>query len=414
MIMAAISSVLDQHAEGASFLWGLRNAAVGAPHYSLVDLAKLDGRVEGHLDGLRIAGEEAWQLCRKELASQEPGEVFAAAVLAFDGGKEEQIAEVITVAATQPVLARGLISGLGWLSYQQAEPHIDKLLGSKSAALRRFGIAAAAIHRRDRGKPLADAVFDVDPLLKARALRAVGELGRLDLRPILERNLKVEDEECRFWAAWSSVLLRDRFAIPVLRSFASSKSRRGEQALTLALRRMDLESARAWQHELAQKADTQRLSVIGAGAIGDPALVPWLIEQIAVPDLARVAGESFTMITGTDLAYEDLDGKKPEGFESGPTDDPNDENVEMDPDDNLPWPAPDLVSNWWKKHQSEFVAGTRYLLGKPITEDGLRTVLRAGRQRQRAAAALELAMLNPGQPLFNVAAPGLRQQKMLR
>jgi hypothetical protein len=51
-----IAEIVSQHAEEAAFLWLLRSNAVGAPHYSLKDLAKLDGRVEAHLDGLRVAG----------------------------------------------------------------------------------------------------------------------------------------------------------------------------------------------------------------------------------------------------------------------------------------------------------------------------------------------------------------------
>jgi uncharacterized protein (TIGR02270 family) len=119
------------------------------------------------------------------------------------------------------------------------------------------------------------------------------------------------------------------------------------------------------------------------------------------------------MITGVDLAYRDLERKPPEDFNAGPTEDPKDENVEMDPDDNLPWPEPALVQKWWDKNRGQFQSGTRYLLGKPMTVDWLKTVLRDGRQRQRAAAALELAIRNPGEPLFNVAAPGFRQQKIL-
>ena len=67
----------------------------------------------------------------------------------------------------------------------------------------------------------------------------------------------------------------------------------------------------------------------------------------------------------------------------------------------------------WDKNRGLFQNGTRYLLGKPITIEWLKSVLRDGRQRQRAAAALELAIRNPGQPLFNVAAPGFRQQQIL-
>jgi hypothetical protein len=56
----------------------------------------------------------------------------------------------------------------------------------------------------------------------------------------------------------------------------------------------------------------------------------------------------------------------------------------------------------------------RYLLGRPIDDEAwLEHVLREGFQRQRAAAALELAIRRPTEPLFNVAAPAWRQKKLL-
>jgi uncharacterized protein (TIGR02270 family) len=129
--------------------------------------------------------------------------------------------------------------------------------------------------------------------------------------------------------------------------------------------------------------------------------------------LARLAGESFTMITGVGLAYRDLERKPPEDFQAGPTEDPKDDNVEMDPDDNLPWPEPKLVATWWQKNQGQFQSGTRYLCGKPMTIEWLKEVLRDGYQRQRIAAALELAIRQPGTPMFNVKAPGFRQIQLL-
>lgn len=87
--------------------------------------------------------------------------------------------------------------------------------------------------------------------------------------------------------------------------------------------------------------------------------------------------------------------------------------VDMDPDEALPWPKPEAIHTWWKQHQGQLQLGTRYLLGKPMGRDWLRDVLRNGRQRQRAAAALELAIQQPGQPLFEVRTPGFRQQQLL-
>ena len=270
------------------------------------------------------------------------------------------------------------------------------------------------MHRQDPGRLLTEALSHADPLLRARALRAVGQLGRVDLLPLLQNNLTADDVPCRFSAAWSAALLGDMRAIPPLQTIAGLDSPYKEEAAKMALRRMDLPTAHGWQKALAQSPDSLRLAVIGAGVMGDPIFIPWLIEQMTIPELARVAGEAFTMITGVDIAYEDLEGEWPEGFEAGPTEDPEDDNVDMDLDEDLPWPKPEAIHTWWKNHQGQFRSGIRYLLGKPMSPDWLRDVLRNGRQRQRAAAALELASQQPGQPLFEVRAPGFRQQQLLR
>ncbi|HZX47842.1 MAG TPA: hypothetical protein VFF47_01335 [Nitrospirota bacterium] len=62
-----IPDIITQHAEEVAFLWLLRERAVYAPHYSLKDLAKLDDRVEAHLDGLSIVGDAGWEICKGEL-----------------------------------------------------------------------------------------------------------------------------------------------------------------------------------------------------------------------------------------------------------------------------------------------------------------------------------------------------------
>jgi uncharacterized protein (TIGR02270 family) len=407
-----LETIITQHAEEAAFLWMQRDVAATAPHIVLVDLGRLDTRLEGHIDGLRIADDTGWDICREALSYKEAGEVFTAAILAFEAAGEAHIRFVLDVGGSSSELSRGLVSALGWLPFEQASPHIGTLLGLQHANLRRIGLAASVAHRRDPGDALVRALSDEDLLLRAQALRGAGELGRSDLLPEVRREIMAEDEGCRFAAAWSVALFGDTAAVATLKSFASCPSF-GEKAAGLALRRMDLPSAHAWQRELAQNSDSARLAVIGAGVIGDPASVPWLFEQMRIPDLARVAGEAFTVITGVDIAYEDLEGEWPEGFEAGPTENPEDEDVEMDPDENLPWPNPELIQAWWGKNNGRFRSGTRYLCGQPISYEHLQQVLRTGFQRQRAAAAIELAMMKPGQPLFEVRAPGFRQQQML-
>jgi uncharacterized protein (TIGR02270 family) len=408
-----IANILSQYVEDAAILWLQRDAAVSDPHYSLSDLAKLDGRLAANIDALQIGGYKGWEICEQALALKEGGDIFIASVLAFASGNDDRIQAVLEAGIEDFESCRGIVSALGWLSYSSGEKFIHGFLSAESPALRCLGIAASTVHRQDPGRSLVDALNDDNPLLMARALKAVGELGRKHLLPIVLENLSAEDQKCRFYAAWSAALLGSGAGIPALYNLAKGGGPRAQRACTTALRRMGVPDGHSWVRELASNPGLQRLAVMGAGALGDPASIPWLVEHMAVPELARVAGESFSMITGVDIAYEDLEGEWPEGFEAGPTENPEDEDVALDPDEDLPWPNPELIGEWWSKNKSRFRSGTRYLLGKPISVEQCQHVLRYGYQRQRAAAAIELAMLQPGQPLFEVRAPGFRQQQML-
>jgi uncharacterized protein (TIGR02270 family) len=119
-------------------------------------------------------------------------------------------------------------------------------------------------------------------------------------------------------------------------------------------------------------------------------------------------------IVKINFAYDDLEGERHKGFEAGPTENPEDEDVAMDPDEDLPWPEPSLILAWWEKNKNNFRVGTRYLVGKPITVEHCLHILKTAYQRQRRAAALELALLQKDEPSFNTSAPGFRQQQLLR
>jgi len=411
--LPAIPSIVEQHAQEAVFLSSLRQQAVCAPHYSLRDLVKLDYRLDANLDGLRLAEDFGWKLCEGLLETEGAAGVFTSAVVAISSGNEARIQQVVGLATTTSNLSRGLAASLGWLPLAQVRPYINKFLAAGVPAIRRVGIAAAAIHREYPGPALLEAMDATDPFLKARALRAAGELGRGDLLEAAELYLDSEDEAVRFAGAWSSALRNGTpRAIRTLKAISDLGGRFSEDALEVAMRRMEFGPAKAWQQHLSQNASKLRLAIAGAGALGDPELIAWLIQQMSQPTLARVAGEAFILITGVDIVKEHLDAGPPEGFDAGPDDNPANENVASDPDENLPWPAPVLIQSWWNDHADQFQSDTRYLLGKPITEEWAAEVLRANRQRQRAAAALELAIRQPRTPLFNIKAPGFRQLEM--
>ena len=410
---ATMTDILQQFADEAAFLWFVRSKNVSAPHFSLADLEQFDERLEAQVDGLRVGGDASWDICRAALDGDTAEGMFAPAVLAFESGDNSRIAEVMAATGEDQGKARAVVSALGWLPLDLAKPHMHRFLDESAPFLRYIGIAACAIHRHYPGPHLKKAANDIFALLIGRGLKAYGELGRgselNDFR--LREHLTDHDDEIRFSAVWSTAVAGVERSIEVLKRFVSPSSKHAEKALNIAIRRMRPASALAWQLELAQSPETVRLAVIGAGALGDPALVPWLIDRMNMPELARVAGEAFTMITGADIELEELAGTRPAGFNAGPTDDPKDDNVAEDADDDLPWPEAARVSEWWAKNSSRFKSGVRHLLGKPVSPDHLRLVLETGLQRQRAAAALELALLTPGRPMFNVRGPAARQRK---
>lgn len=407
-----IPDVIEQHWEEGGILWSRRCSAVGRPSFGLRKLSQLDERVEAHLDALRIADKEGWDLCLKTAAWEDGGEAFVLGVLAFAATDEARFSEIVKHAAAEPSLARGLVSALGWLDVSVTQFKIQELLNSKSPMERRIGLAAAAAQRMPPNGSLTEALKNEDELLRARACRAVGELGRVDLVRFVQPQIASSNEECAFWAAWSLALLApEASALNRLRDFVAAGESQSGRAADLLFRRLPIGTAVEYQRKLAQNPERARLAITVAGMIGDPALVPWLLEQMNDPKKARLAADAFQTITGADFVMERLRNPtppRPPVAEDGGEDQP------PEPDTDLECPNVEAIRGWWAKNKERFNSSSRYLLGKPMTVEWLREVLVLGRQHQRAGAALELAARQPGQVLFNVAAPGFRQEAMLR
>jgi uncharacterized protein (TIGR02270 family) len=235
----------------------------------------------------------------------------------------------------------------------------------------------------------------------------------MDLTGRLAPGLKDEDPGCRFWCAWAAARMAADEPLNVLADIAWNNLACADRALDLLLRRLDVPQANDWLHQFAKLPDRQRDLIRATGVIGDPLYIPWLIERMAEPVTARLAGESFSMITGLDLAYLDLDCAAPDDFDAGPNDDPADENVALDEDENLPWPDPGLIGQWWAANRSRFTVGTAYFLGLPKQSADWLLALSDAFQRQRRAAALELAIRQPDKAMFEVRARGRLQRRLL-
>ena len=412
MISATISPIIIEHAEEASFVWLQRTYTIYAPNYSPQQFAELDERLEAHIDGLRVAGDEGWQLVEAALENEGPEDFFPAAVLAIEAA-DDRFDKLIVKAKDIPEAIPGLVSALNWVSAEQLVGRVKTMLDDPMPLKQMLGLAACALHRKNPPN-LEQYLTSAEPKVRSRALRTAGELGRTDCLPLVKNCLADPKVEARFWATWSAVLLGDRtHALEALSAYAIKTGTHQMRAFQLTLLVMPPDNGQALLQQLPNSPDAERLRIIGAGYIGLIQAVPWLLEQMALPQYARIAAEAFVNITGADFNLDQLEALPPEDYEDGPTDDPDDENVELPEDIALPWPDLEKIKLWWTKNQPRFQPNTRYFLGVLVTSEYCIQVLKEGFQRQRVMAAYHLCVLNPGSQLFPTAAPAWRQKEML-
>lgn len=411
--MKSIPSVLDQHAEEASFLAILRDYAVGAPNYDLTHLAALDNRIDAHLDGLQIAGLQGLNLLLEQLRPGASGEVFAATVLAFRMGNSAALSTLGEHLRGNPDGERFFTAALGWLDWATVQPWVDRLLASPEPLFRRLGLAACGLHRQDPGPALLSALGNSDPGVLARAARTAGELRRRDLMQPLRLQRLHADPALRFWSNWATAQMGDEEALPILQQFAEQPGPWQERALHVVLAWQARETSMAWIRRMTQVPEQRRIAIKATGLFGDPVALPWLLQQLHDLPMARAAGEAISQITGIDLALHDLELPHSPDYDAGPNDDPADGNVAMDPDENLPWPDPQRLSHWYQQHAGAFPPGNACLLGEPFSEAACLRVLASGNQRQRRVASGLLARYVPTQALFPISAPARRQRGLL-
>lgn len=411
--MSMLPLIVDQHSEEAAFLALLRSQAVSSPSYNLSHLTTLDGRIEAHLDGLRVAGSGALDTLIAQFNPNTDSEIFVATALAFESPNSQMMAKLAEHTREFPAVLRFFEAALGWIDWAMVEPWIDGLLASTDPILRRLGLAACGQHRQDPGNALLAALGNADADVLARAARTAGELRRHDLMQELRRYRSHEHAPLRFWSNWATAQLGDQEALAVLRQFAEQHAEYRADALPVLLAWQPRESSMAWIRELTQDPLRKRLAINATGLFGDPQTIPWLIRQMQELPYARAAGEAFGLITGADLAELDLELATYPDYDAGPNDDPQDANVEMDPDSDLAWPDPARVAAWWQANGARFTPGVAHLCGEALSEKQCLKVLQSGWQRQRLAAAYLLARLQPKQVLFPCAAPAARQRNLL-
>jgi uncharacterized protein (TIGR02270 family) len=408
-----VPEVVRQHAEEAVTLFMTRAGMTTRPHVRLGDLRRLDDRLAAHVDGLSVAGEGAWPFCQSALELPSRGRVCMAVVWALQNARS-RLAELLALSQTDRAAFEGITSAFEWVEPGALQGVVSELLAADDSTGREAAIAACAAHRVDPGPGFERWLTAPESSVRARALRAAGEVGRRDLLTACARAMSEADGECRFWGTWSAVLLGDRQqAVECLTQEGTTESPHRARAFRLSLQARGVAAGHELLRAIAHDPQQLRWTIHGSGIVGDVTYVPWLIGHLRSDETCRLAGEAFSLITGLDLSQAGFSRPAPDEVATRPNGNPDDANVDVHQDEKLPWPDPDRVQHWWDANGPRFRPGERYFAGSPLTTEHCVDVLTSGYQRQRILAAHYLCLLNPGTPLFNTSAPAWRQQRLL-
>ncbi|MEZ6136489.1 MAG: TIGR02270 family protein [Pirellulaceae bacterium] len=429
------SVVLDQHLLAAAVLWQRRQRAVAAPHFSLRDLVTLDGQLDANLAGVRLAGQAAWEACLPQLKWRDSGDVFVAAGLAIESQDADRVMTVLRAidgTTSRPIdevdrraLRTAVVSALIACGRDLGKTHLEpaiELLQSSADPFWRFAAVAWQVDAWLRCSASSQHNWqawlgDPDPDVRFLSARAIGLAARgdaleavkelqedtsLSVQAAVQYTLMLRGDDPQTAARRLQSQLLEIEAI-LATDFGTTSTELLDDFWRSLCVALPIAETQTLIRQLSQGSEReQRLAVQLGGELGIRESLPWMVELLASPTYGRVAAEAFSRITGLRLDQAPFEAEPPVGHEFGPNDDPDDEDVALDADEHLPWAVGSVVADWFMKHAQQFERGVRYLLGYPMDIAWLSSVLKLGRQRERRAAAVEIAVRR-NTPVLDVA-----------
>jgi uncharacterized protein (TIGR02270 family) len=399
---AVLEQIVSQHAMEAAVWWLRRSQLVQEPHIGLVELASLDARLLAHLDGLREAQPAALAICEHQARLGFADDVFPLAVLSIESGDFPQWNALVERTAETDLHDAALASAMVWAQDDSVRSVIGRWLAEDNPRRRRLALSAAAERGEATQAAVRSALESDCAKLQALAARLVGELGFGSLTDSLNEwvsspNLNVADS-----AAWSLLLFEpSERAIEQLTDCVRQQRALAFEAAGLFARVLPRAECQPFIVSLADDEATWRLAATMMGRSGDVSWVNRLLADMQIASRARLAGEAVSLLLGISLELPPWRGEPVGTVDTGPSEDPGDARVALDPDEHRPWPNRDLLLRWWSERASSFEPDQLYLLGQPIEGDWLGEVLARGRQPARRIAALELMRLGLTSSVFS-------------
>lgn len=331
---AFVPAILEAHLDQGAFLW-LQWFGDRFNETPAADLGEsVRQRLVPHLEGCFLQAEAAWSLCqaRCRLGLADAGEHFMGAALALHEAQVDWVRAVVAaIDDCQSLMA--MRDAMAWLPVNQVRPWAERFAGADNPSLRLLGLAWK------EGPALADGIEPTAAGMNAElqeflCLAAPSEKTHAALASALaEMPPGPRYRIGRHLLGGSQARAATEALLPL--TLTSSEYR--DELIRRCFRNLDESTAKSWIQRLKTSPENLRATLLAVGALGEVALLPWVVQQLPKPELARVAGWTLEQLLDLNLVERGWVVREP-AVDAPYMDDPRDM--------GRPWPDVQAITDY--------------------------------------------------------------------
>jgi uncharacterized protein (TIGR02270 family) len=365
-VLTFIPDIAEEHYEELQFLWSQRRNALRSPAYTLRELGMLEERIEAHVQGLLVIGEEnVYTFVDKGLTGEDEMAAFAAAYALLRLGTPTALAKVLD--AFRDAKGKQLDGIREALAFGAAQPLQQQLTTLFLSGPLPVAVAAGeALVLQNAVRPAYEHVARFltaeDPNVRAAAWRIVANAVITVPADLYERALRDDDPAVKSAALAAAAWTAYPGFAAYCRNVAATPTLEGlEPLLTLACVAPPQEFQTIATLAATPALGRARLKI--AGAFGHPAFMDFVLQEMenADPGVAASAGDAFEKMTGL-AVYSDKRATIPPA--GGP---PKDE-VEAEFQEEVSLPDVPLARKHWESVKPHLSGAARIGRGFDLSQ----------------------------------------------
>jgi uncharacterized protein (TIGR02270 family) len=391
--------LVEESLEEAVFFWKRWEAELASPVRSLEEVRSwTEDRLQGALDGVRVAGASLERMARPGLESNDPTQLAVCAhLLAARSAAAARtgLAEIVAEASGPRLwhMVRGIEVAELDASFTPVATVLSAGEPEHLAALCRL----KAFRRSPPGREVAEVFASGEPRLQIEALRLLRYAKDDSAGRYVAAGLRSDSPAVRQAAIECGVRQRQANAWDTARKLVYERDPHSGPCLSLLAALGTAEDARLVIAALTEPV-LQRVGLFALGYVGTPEAVEICLTGMGDPHLARGAGEAYCAITGAHLEHDQLVAQAAPEAESPPplAADPLDADLVPAPQDLWPLPQESSVREHWQGVKARFAPGARYWAGKPVDSGALVASIESGPMLRRPDLISELNVRSAG------------------